>query len=395
MNRETTPTAEQPFTTKEDTMTNEHPHGDTTMLAARLHAVGEPMILEHIPRPRATGTDVVVKVHACGMVPNLANVIANWETWYPHEPLPPRPAIFGLDPVGVVTEVGDQVIALRPGDRVYVNPSRSCGACHPCTSGRPQVCQYWTFAGYFGFNEKSLDVFAKYPEAGFGEYMRAPQSSIVKLPDNLEFSRATRLGYLGTAYAAVKKLGPLTGKTLIVNGATGTLGVGVTMLALALGVSRVFAVARGLPLLERLKALAPERIAIFSNLTGSTADWVASLTDGVGADFMIDSLGAVASLDDFKDALMGVARGGRIVNVGGTAGELGIDVKWLMDEAREIVGSAWFTTAESMELVDMIRWGVIDLSSLTPKSWPISEINEAINGVTSGEGGFTSYLVEF
>jgi threonine dehydrogenase-like Zn-dependent dehydrogenase len=159
-------------------------------------------------------------------------------------------------------------------------------------------------------------------------------------------------------------------------------------------VSRIFAVARGLPLLERLRDLAPGRIEIFSNLDGSTAEWVRSRTGGLGADLMIDALGAVASIDDFKDAMLGVGRGGRIVDVGGTAGELGLDIKWLMDEARELVGSAWFTTAESMELVDMIRYGVIDMSVLQPKAWPFEQINEAINGVTSGEGGFTSYLVE-
>jgi D-arabinose 1-dehydrogenase-like Zn-dependent alcohol dehydrogenase len=365
-----------------------------SMRAARLHHVGEPMVIEEVERPRATGTDVIVEVKACGMVPNLANVLANWETWYPHEPLPPRPAIFGLDPVGIVHEVGEQVINLAPGDRVYVNPSRSCGACHHCASGRPQTCDYWTFAGYFGFNQNSLETYDKYPYGGFCEYMLAPQAAIVKLADNLDFRQATRLGYLGTAFSAVKKCGPLAGKTLIVNGASGTLGVGVTLVALALGVSRILAIARGVPLLERLRALAPGRIEIFSNVDGGTAEWVRSRTGGLGADLMIDTLGAVASLDDFKDAMLGVGRGGRIVNIGGTAGELGLDVKWLMDEARELIGSAWFTTAESMELVDMIRHGVIDLSVLQPKAWPFEQINEAINGVTSGEGGFTSYLVE-
>jgi hypothetical protein len=34
------------------------------------------------------------------------------------------------------------------------------------------------------------------------------------------------------------------------------------------------------------------------------------------------------------------------------------------------------------------------MSVLEPKAWPFEQINEAINGVTSGEGGFTSYLVE-
>lgn len=99
------------------------------------------------------------------------------------------------------------------------------------------------------------------------------------------------------------------------------------LIALALGVSRIFAVARGLPLLERLKALAPERIETFSNGEGSTESWVRSLTGGVGADLMVDTLGAVASLHSLKDAMHGVKRGGRIINIGGTAGELTVDVK--------------------------------------------------------------------
>ena len=364
------------------------------MRAARLHAVGEPMVIDEVPRPTASGTDVIVGVKGCGMVPNLANVLANWETWYPHMPLPPRPAIFGLDPVGVVREVGEQVVNVRVGDRVYVNPGRSCGACHECASGVPQQCDYWTLGGYFGYNERSVDMQLRYPYGGFCEYMLAPQTAIVPLPENLEFRQATRMGYLGTAYAAVKKLGPLAGKTIIVNGATGTLGVGVTMLALAMGAARVFAVARGVRLLERLRALAPERIHVFSNVDGGTAAWVHSLTDARGADAMIDTLGAVASLESMRDAMCGVRRGGRIVNIGGTAGELGVDVKWWMDEQMELIGSVWFTSAEAIELSRMIGSGAVDMSVLEPRSWPFEQINDAISGVTSGDGGFTSYVVE-
>ena len=72
------------------------------MLAARLHALGEPMSVDTIDVPTPRPTDVLVRVEACGIVPNMANVINNWPTWYPHQPLPKLPAIFGLDPAGVV-----------------------------------------------------------------------------------------------------------------------------------------------------------------------------------------------------------------------------------------------------------------------------------------------------
>lgn len=364
------------------------------MKAARLHEVGARMVIDTVEKPVAQGQDVVVEVKACGMVPNLANVLANWQSWYPQMPLPPLPAIFGLDPVGVVHEIGPKVMSVKPGDRVYVNPGRSCGGCHACTSGHPQKCDHWTLNGYFGYNPNSLAVFERYQQGGFCEYMAAPANALVKLPDNLEFRQATRLGYLGTSYAALRKLGPLTGKTLIINGASGTLGVGAVLFALAQGVSRIFAIARGKPLLERLKALDPARIETFSNVDGKSSEWVMAQTSGVGADFMLDTLGAVADLNSMKDAMLGLRRGGRLVNIGGTAGDLKVDVKWWMDEQIELIGSVWFTAAEGMEMAEMIRTGAIDLSVLETQVWTLNDINDGISGTANGNGGFTSYQIE-
>jgi len=201
------------------------------------------------------------------------------------------------------------------------------------------------------------------------------------------------MGYLGTSYAALKKCGPLMGRSLIINGATGTLGVGATLFALAMGAGKIYAVARGDELLTRLKALAPNRIETFSNRTGSSGDFVKARTAGVGADLMLDTLGAKAPLGSMLDAMKGVRRGGRIVNIGGTAGELPVDVKWWMDEQMELIGSVWFTAAEGMEIAAMVESKVVDLSVMEPMVWPLESINEAISGVASGDGGFTYYAV--
>ena len=66
------------------------------MRAARLHAIGEPMSIDTIEVPKPRPTDVLVRVKACGIVPNMANVINNWPTWFPHQPLPrfPRSSVW-------------------------------------------------------------------------------------------------------------------------------------------------------------------------------------------------------------------------------------------------------------------------------------------------------------
>jgi len=69
-----------------------------TMTAARMHTVGGELKLEKLPTPKPGDMDVLVRVRACGIVPNLGNILANWPTWFPHMPQPPLPAVFGLDP---------------------------------------------------------------------------------------------------------------------------------------------------------------------------------------------------------------------------------------------------------------------------------------------------------
>ena len=178
----------------------------TTMIAARVHKQGEQMRLDRIPVPEPRSTDVLVEVKACGIVPNLVRVIANV---YGNQQsdltfLPALPAIFGLDPTGVVTKVGDQVRSVRAGDRVYVNPARKCGSCRMCRSGQPLDCPSFTFQGYFG---RSQEIIKAYPYGGLCQFITAPEDALVRLPHNVSYEAAARFGYLGTAYAAMKNLG--------------------------------------------------------------------------------------------------------------------------------------------------------------------------------------------
>ena len=167
----------------------------------------------------------------------------------------------------------------------------------------------------------------------------------------------------------------------------------MTLFALAMGASRIFGTARNHALLERVQALAPRRIEVFSNEDGAITPWLRGRTEGRGVHFMVDTLGAAVSLDVFDDAMHGVARGGTIVNIGGTVGKLPIDMKWLMDNSMKLVGSAWFTSSEGCDMVEMIRSKVIDLSILEHEIAPLEDINRAISGLGARHGGFSNYVI--
>ena len=364
-----------------------------TMLVARLHEVGGPLLLEEIPIPDPRPADVLVAVKACGVVPNLKNVLSKWPEWFPYLPLPKLPAIFGLDPAGIVSKVGSQVHSIRPDDRVYVNPARGCGSCRACRSGEIVNCRAFTFQGYFGRGPLSQAVFEAYPYGGLAEYITAPQSALVKLPDNVSFEQAARFGYLGTAYSAIRKAGAGAGSTLLINGIGGTLGLCAALVGLATGVTRILGTGRNQALLDRVKALAPARIEVFAVGKRPVHEWALELTDHEGVDAMIDTLPPGAPASAMLDAFQALRRGGRAVDIGGVAETLPLNVHRMMGMNIHLIGSCWFSTGEGQELAEMARAGTLDLSVFEHRRIPLRNVNEGLSSLQDSNRGFNNFVV--
>lgn len=363
------------------------------MRAARLHKVDSKFQIDEIPIPSVRPTDVLVKVATAGIVQNLRNVISTYPTTRPHLPLPKLPAVFGLDSAGVVAAVGDRVRSgINVGDRVYVNPGLSCGACLACRRGEFPNCDAYTFMGYFGFGRDSQSQFDAYPYGGFSEYVTAPVGNLVKLPDNVTFEQACRFGYLGTSYSGLRKLGFGHGQTLLVDGGTGTLGVGTVLLALAMGASRVFATGRDQARLERLKALDP-RVEVIAPANGSVTDQVMAKTGGMGADALLEALAPNSPASAVMDAFNALRRGGKAVNVGGVSEPLPIPINRLMTTQKSLIGSLWFTTEEAEEMAAMASAGILRLDVFEHEVFPLERINDALDAIDSRSGGFTNIVI--
>jgi D-arabinose 1-dehydrogenase-like Zn-dependent alcohol dehydrogenase len=362
------------------------------MQAARLHEIGGRFVVDQIPTPTPGPHDVLVKVAASGVIPNLKNVTTHFPEWYPFLPLPQLPAIFGLDSAGIVAAVGSAVTAFKPGDRVYVNPGVGCGECRYCREGEVPRCEAYTFMGYFGFGPGSQQVFQRYPYAGYGQYMTAHGNSLVRLPDCLSFANATRFGYLGTAYSAIRKAALRPSQNILVLGASGTLGVGATLLALAFGAARVLVVARDSEALARLEALDPRRVIGIQIGNGPIHEQVRALLPQ-GVDSMLDTLGAKAPTELSVDAMQAVGRGGRIVQIGGVAGPIPIDPHPFMCAQLQYIGSLWFTTAEGEEMASMVESGILDLSLLEPHAYPLERLNDALDDIQAQGNGFTNFHI--
>lgn len=365
------------------------------MRAARMHEKSKPLTIDEIEVPsHIRPTDVLVEVKACGIVPNLGNVLSHFTDWFPHLVLPKLPAIFGLDATGVIAAKGDQVHGLEIGQRVYVNPGRYCGGCRQCRTGQTNACKSYAFNGYFGFGPGAQKMYEDYPYGGLCEYMTAPQYSIVTLPDNVTHETAARWGYLGTGFHALRRgeVGPTT--TVLINGISGTLGLGTALFALALGARKVLGTGRNMELLKRVKEIAPGRIEIHSlDDAVSTGDWARNLTNGDGVDVVIDALGPGAPQESWLAALNAMGRGGRHVNVGAVAGDIPVHMHEIMDWNKSLLGSNWFSTQEGQEMADLAEAGIVDLSVFEHEIFRLEDINTALTVLKSRNGGFSNYVI--
>ena len=107
----------------------------TQIRVARLPGYGQALEIGTIDKPQVHGKDVLVRVEACSLVPNTKNLVTN-PSPLAGMSLPEFPCIFGLDVSGVVDAVGEHVLNVKVGDRVYVDPYLTCDSCPACRQGK-------------------------------------------------------------------------------------------------------------------------------------------------------------------------------------------------------------------------------------------------------------------
>ena len=209
----------------------------------------------------------------------------------------------------------------------------------------------------------------------------------------------------------MKKIDTGPGRSLLINGISGQLGLNAAQLALAMGVTKIFGTGRNQALLDRVRALAPGRIDVLAVSPtppspasgggkggGSQPDplvaWAKAATEGHGVDGMIDCLPPGAPASAMMRALYCLRRGGRAVNVGAVMETLPLNAFWLMTNRIGLQGSVWFTTGEGEEMAAMAGAGTLDLSALEHRVSPLSKVNEVLAGMDDRDGGFTNFVID-
>jgi threonine dehydrogenase-like Zn-dependent dehydrogenase len=233
-------------------------------------------------------TDAIIEITSTGLCGSDLHL---------YDPLTPfmEPGdIVGHEPMGVVREVGSAVSSLSVGDRVVVPFNVSCGTCWMCSRGLFSQCEttqnreHGTGASLFGYSK----LYGQVP-GGQAELLRVPFADTlpIKVPHGPPDDRFLFLSdVLPTAWQAVEYADVPEDGTLLVIGA-GPIGDMASRIALHRGL-RVIAVDLVPERLARVQSRGAETIDV--SATDGVPAAVRDLTDGRGADAVIDAVGMEA-----------------------------------------------------------------------------------------------------
>ena len=249
------------------------------------------MQVTEVPDPAIQDpTDVIVKVTSTGLCGSDLHL------YDPLTPFMTKGDVVGHEAMGNIIEVGPAVSTLAVGDRVVVPFNISCGTCWMCGQGLHSQCEttqnreHGTGASLFGYSK----LYGQVP-GGQAEMLRVPfgDQLPIKVPDGPPDDRFLFLSdVLPTAWQAVEYAALEPGASLLVVGA-GPIGDMAARIALLRGIE-VIVVDRLTERLARPGARGAETIQLDEVTSEKVPDLVRDMTDGRGADAVIDAVGMEA-----------------------------------------------------------------------------------------------------
>jgi L-iditol 2-dehydrogenase len=270
------------------------------------------------------------------------------------------PFVLGHEPGGVVVETGSGVKHLKPGDKVALEPGKTCGHCEFCRSGKYNLCPDVIF-------------FATPPIDGvFQEYAAHEADLCFKLPDNVSTMEGALIEPLAVGFHAAITGGAELGQTALVTG-SGCIGL-VSMLALkARGVSRVFVTDVVQKRLDKAVSLGADAV-----INGAEKDVLkaASELSGGGVDIVIETSGTEIAAGQGIGALK---KGGTLVFVGySKTGMMNLPMGLALD--KELTMKTIFRYRHIYPLaIDAVSRGIVNIKDIVTNIFEFDDIQNAMD----------------
>ena len=353
--------------------------------AAVLEEVGAPLVLREVEVSTPQENEILVRIVGVGICHTDVSAV---DGVFPL----PLPAVLGHEGSGVVEAVGPSVTTLEVGDHVAISYGH-CRECEPCTDGHPAYCDMFAPLNYFGeridgtvtLHAGEEEVHGNwFNQSSFATYAIADVHNAVKVPKDLPLELLGPLGcgFQTGAGSVYNVLEAKAGRGIIVFG-LGAVGLGAIMAAKAIGCEPII----GVDVNASRLATAVELGATDTINPTETDDllWRVQELAAPGVHYAFDAVGHAGVI---RQALESLRTAGHCV----TVGFQGLEHEIVIDQGHLLLGRRLSGVIEGdsdpqtfvPKLIELYRNGQFPFDSLI-KTFPFSEINEAIAAATSGE----------
>jgi len=317
------------------------------MRASVLVEAGQVVVEERgVPVPTADG--VLVRVQAVGLCGSDVH-------YYRHGRIGSfvveRPMILGHESAGVVAAVGADVDPGRIGQRVSVEPQRSCRVCAYCKRGEYNLC-------------RQIEFYATPPiDGSFAEYATIQADFAHPIPDSMSIEAAALLEPLSVGIATARKAGFAPGSSVLIAGC-GPIGLITAQVAKAYGAGEIV-----------MTDLVPARRdrALTLGATRAVDPAVEQLPDAY-YDAFVDATGALSAV---RSGIMATAPGGTAVLVGMGDDDMNLPVSTITSREISVTGifrynNTWPTA------IALVEQGLVDLDVLVTAHYGLDQVVTAI-----------------
>lgn len=270
---------------------------------------------------------------------------------------------LGHEAVGTVVETGSGVEDIQQGDKVLVSCISACGRCKYCRRGLQSQCL--SGGGW---------ILGHLVDGTQAEYVRTPfaDTSLYKVPEGLSDEQVLFLAdILPTGFEiGVLNGGVKPGDTVVVVGA-GPVGLAAIITAKLYGPGRIVAVDLDNSRLERAREFGAD--VTINNSSENVVERVQEMTDGLGADVVMEAVGVPATFELCTEL---VCPGGRVANIGvhGEPATLHLETLWIKSIT---ITTGLVDTYSTLTLLKLVSEGRLDPTGLTTHRFELNEIMEA------------------
>jgi len=339
-----------------------------TMKAALCHEPGNIEIVE-MDKPVPGPGEVVVQIKASGVCGSDVDGYLGTHPWIHY------PIVLGHECSGIVDTVGDGVESFRNGDPVVVEPFSVCEKCPACKRGAYNLC-------------KDIQIIGHGIPGAFAEYILMAERFLHPLPDKVSMEVGALVEPVSGSLHAVGRCNLRIGEFVVLMGC-GTIGYFAAQHALNSGARLLVSEPDDR---KREKAREAGAHFVLDPRRESLEDKVMEITEGVGADCVIEAVG------DPETLLLSTAlgrKGGRVMLIGWTGeGPVPFDACTLTLDEMTVLGTmgfAWDFPTSLRLLAD----GAVEAASIVTHRFRLEQAVEAIETLHEKRDGVWKAMLLF